>query len=68
MRDKQQITRNMSVVAVLLLSLTCFCSCSTSKTMNKESDKQTLTDSVDVFIPTHPPVVIPHSWRESQKK
>lgn len=58
----------MSVVAVLLLSLTYFFSCTTSRTMNKESDKQVQADSVDVFVPTHPPVVIPHSWRESQKK
>ena len=31
--------------------------------MNKENDKQPQADSVDVFVPTHPPVVVPHSWR-----
>lgn len=55
----------MLAVAVLLLSLTFLCSCATSRKMNKSTEKQPQPDSVDVFVPTHPPVVIPHSWRES---
>ena len=58
----------MSAVAVILLSLAYFCSCAISRKMNRESDKQPQADSVDVFVPTHPPVVVPHSWRESGKK
>lgn len=65
MQNKRQITRDMLAVAVILLSLAYFCSCATSRKMNNESDKQPQTDSVDVFVPTHPPVVVPHSWRES---
>ena len=55
----------MLAVAVILLSLAYFCSCATSRKMKKESNKQPQVDSVDVFVPTHPPVVVPHSWRES---
>ena len=58
----------MLAVAVILLSLAYLWSCATSRKMNKESDKQPQADSVDVFVPTHPPVVVPHSWRESGKK
>ena len=58
----------MLAVAVILLSLAYFCSCATSRKMKNESDKQHQTDSVDLFVPTHPPVVVPHSWRESGKK
>ena len=58
----------MSVVALILLSLAYLCSCAASRKINKESDRQQKTDSVDVFVPTHPPVVVPHSWRENGKK
>ncbi len=68
MRSKRKIARNMLAVAVMLLSLVYFCSCATSRKMNKGNDKPSQTDSVDVFVPTHPPVVVPHSWRESGKK
>ena len=68
MQSKRQITRNMLAVAAILLSLAYLCSCVASRKMKKEIDKQPQTDSVDVFVPTHPPVVVPHSWRESGKK
>lgn len=68
MRSKRQISRDMLAVAVILLSLAYFCSCATNRKINKESDKQPQADSVDVFVPTHPPVVVPHSWRESGEK
>ena len=68
MQSKQNITRNMLAVAAILLSLAYLCSCAASRKMKKEIDKQPQRDSVDVFVPTHPPVVVPHSWRESGKK
>ncbi|MBQ2362064.1 MAG: hypothetical protein IIW93_01205 [Bacteroidaceae bacterium] len=68
MQSKRQIAHDMLAVAVILLSLAYFCSCTTSRKMNNESDKQPQADSVDIFVPTHPPVVVPHSWRESGKK
>lgn len=68
MRSKQQMIHNMPAVAVILLSLAYFCSCATNRKMNKESDKPFQTDSVDVYVPTHPPVIVPHSWRESGNK
>ncbi len=58
----------MLAVAVILLPLAYFCSCATSRKMNKPTEKHSQSDSVDVFVPTHPPVVIPHSWRESGKR
>ena len=58
----------MLAVAVLLLSPAYFCSCATSKKMNKVSYEQSQTDSEDVFVPTHPPVVVPHSWHENGNK
>ncbi len=58
----------MLAVAVILLSLAYLCSCAASRKMNKENDKQPQADSVDVFVPTHPPVVVPHSWRENGKR
>lgn len=68
MQNKRQIARDVLAVAVILLSLASFCSCATNRKINKESDKQPQADSVDVFVPTHPPVVVPHSWRESGEK
>ena len=58
----------MLAVAVLLLSLAYLCSCVASRKTNKDSDKQPQTDSVDVFVPTHPPVVIKKSWREAMNE
>ena len=57
----------MSAVAVLLLSLTSICSCASSRKMNDETDKIPNADSVEIFVPTHPPVVVPHSWREGRE-
>lgn len=51
----------------MLLSLAYICACTASKKMETKNDK-TQADSVDVFVPTHPPVVIPHSWREEMNK
>ena len=67
MRSKRQVTRNMLAVAVMLLSLTYLHSCSMTREMNNEDTEQEKADSIKVFVPTHPPVVVPHSWRNAFK-
>lgn len=57
----------MSAIAIMLLSLTYLHSCSITREMNNEDTKQEKTDSIKVFVPTHPPVVVPHSWRDALK-
>ena len=54
----------MIAVVVILLSLSCSCSCVTKGVKSKGTETAPITDSVGVFIPTHPPVVIPHPWNE----
>ena len=65
MRSKRQIVRNMLVVVVSLLPLAYFYSCAVGRVPMDES-KVSKTDSVKETIPTHPPVVIPHSWYEGE--
>ena len=54
-------------IACGLLLLT---SCGSSRKVVKENiDTETTVDSVavrDTLVHTHPPVVIPHGWREAQ--
>ncbi len=47
----------------MLLPPTSFCACATSREVNEKPQQ---TERVDAFIPTHPPVVVPHSWRDAQ--
>jgi len=62
--------RSMLAVAAILLSLTYFCSCAASRgvdnRVDNDGDKRPESDSVEHFVPTHPPVVVPHPWRDSQ--
>ena len=54
----------LTAVTVLLSAL--FISCASAKKAGNNNTEQTeeqKKDSVEQFIPTHPPVVIPHSWR-----
>ena len=56
----------LTAVTVLLSAL--FISCAASKKAennNTEQAEEQNKDSVEQFIPTHPPVVIPHSWRDA---
>ncbi len=55
----------MSAIAIMLLLLTYLHSCSITREMNNKDTKQEKTDSIKVFVPTHPPVVVPHSWRDA---
>ena len=58
----------MPVIALIVLSLAFIYSCASTRKMNGKKDANDITgdaDSADVFIPLHPPVVVPHSWRDS---
>lgn len=55
----------LTAVTVLLSAL--FISCASAKKAENKNPKQAEKqnkDSEEQFIPTHPPVVIPHSWRD----
>ena len=58
----------MLAIAIILLSPAYLGSCATSRPTNVESEKHPQPDSADVFVPTHPPIVVPHSWHESGKQ
>lgn len=57
----------MALTAVTVLLSALFISCVASKKAenNTEQTEEQNKDSVEQFIPTHPPVVIPHSWRDA---
>lgn len=64
-----KLSKNLFIIptAIIVLSSGLFGACSTSKSsVEKSSPKQTPTDSVKEFVPLHPPVVIPHSWKETK--
>lgn len=64
-----KLNRNIIIIpmAAIVLSSGLFCACSTSKSsVEKASPEQAPTDSVKEFVPLHPPVVIPHSWKEAK--
>lgn len=66
MRNKKTIVLFIPTAAIVLSS-GLFGACSTSKrSVEKVSSEQTSTDSVKEFVPLHPPVVIPHSWKEKK--
>ena len=57
----------LPIVGFILL-LVIFNACSSSQSIAKnDSGKKTDTDSVKEFVPLHPPVVIPHSWKDAYK-
>ena len=57
----------LAMVAAILLPAI-FTSCSVARE-NGDYNKETAKgDTIKEFTPTHPPVVIPHSWREHTSK
>ena len=57
----------MYPATALLLSSVMLCSCGASKKgMEKTPEKTEQADSVKEFVPLHPPVVVPHSWKEAK--
>jgi len=65
MQSKKNMLKNMLAVATLLLPSAYFCSCATAKKTDERTDESASVNRMDKFIPTHPPVVVPHSWREN---
>ena len=65
MRSKLHVKYNMLAVVVVLLSPALFGACVADKKVAIETPQQHTTDSVNEFVPTHPPIVVPHSWRET---
>lgn len=49
---------------ILLLSFFCVSCYGSRKTSKKASEPTQKSDSTEQFTPLHPPVVIPHDWRE----
>ncbi len=57
----------VSMIAAVLLSSAWLSLCAANKNVSPERESQTEeTDSVGEFVPTHPPVVVPHPWREGR--
>ena len=53
------------LTAAAMLSSALLCSCAASRAeKNRAKDLEPKQDSVDVFVPTHPPVVVKKTWRE----
>lgn len=67
MLNKKTASGKMPAAAAMLLSLALLHSCATVREAKTHDNPQADTDTATVFVPTHPPVVIPHSWRDSYK-
>ena len=65
MRSKRHVKYNMLAIVVVLLSPTLFAACVTDKKVAIETPQQHTTESGNEVVPTHPPIVVPHSWRET---
>ncbi|MBO5405958.1 MAG: hypothetical protein IJN06_05070 [Bacteroidales bacterium] len=69
MQKKRINLSNFQEVAVIILLLACLCSCGVAKKGNVKGDTNNSTNKKDTlkeFVPLHPPVVVPHSWREAK--
>lgn len=52
--------------AALVLSLVLIASCGSAGKSGSKSANQNVEQSDSTFVPTHPPVVVPHTWRDSK--
>ena len=52
----------------VMLSLTYLSSCATARKTNESEAIKIEADTTNHFVPTHPPVVVPHSWREGVQR
>ena len=68
MKCESKITNKMVAITTIVLSLAYFISCTACRKSNKLDKCGEQTDSVDTFVPTHPPIVIPHTWKEAMGK
>ena len=70
MRSRTRYAKDMLAAAVLLLSLAYLQSCAVGRrgggTDRGDSEAGGIHEKADSveFVPLHPPVVVPHTWRE----
>jgi len=56
----------MKRIVILLIAMVMITSCGTARKAEQEQENKKNEEGTEKeFVPTHPPVVIPHSWRES---
>ena len=75
MRNRRRYAKDMLAAAVLLLSLAYLQSCAAGCRAGSAGDASGAGGAVDgekadsvEFVPLHPPVVVPHTWREAMKE
>lgn len=69
MRNKQKNTLCLPVIAAVLLSPALLHSCaSCKKTKAQETLQEPASDTTEVFVPLHPPVVVGKTWREAMNE
>ena len=68
MKFKNNILNKVLAVVVFILLLAYIYSCAACRKTNKQAESDKNTDSVDTLLPTHPPVVIPYSWKEEMNR
>jgi hypothetical protein len=54
-------------MAVLLSSTFCVACCGSRKAAQNEDTPAPPADTIEQFTPLHPPVVVPHDWRDELK-
>lgn len=54
--------------AIVLSSALCVACCGSRKAARSEDTPAPPTDTTEQFTPLHPPVVVPHDWRDELKK
>ena len=67
----QNKSKNISLklAATCVLSSALLGGCAGARTTKENAtEPQEKADSVKEFVPTHPPVVVPYTWREAMEK
>lgn len=64
--DNRKIVK-LATAIVLSSALGVAC-CGTRKAAQNEDTPAPPTDTIEQFTPLHPPVVVPHDWRDELKK
>ena len=64
--QNRRIDNVKMLAATAVLSSALLCSCAASRTQKSKTNEelQPKQESVDEFVPTHPPVVVDKTWRE----
>ncbi len=69
MRSRKSNNKIIKLTAATALSSALVCSCGATRTASQaDQEPATPQDSTEAFVPTHPPVVVPHSWREEMRR